>query len=275
MKLSLLILMVPIVCFGQHPLSTGSGIDWTMPSSAANITNFPVTILSAEHYWLASDLAQATIFPATGWRDRIVDVDTNAWITNNVVKGWPTNRSTGLQFIGNESLILSNSTLGKSNISITNAGVRAVFIVLSSSKATASYILGESVATGAAAGVWVNNSSGTTTAAGRRVYHDAGGTGHDFGGQDNFKNDSTVQDIGIIGTTPATTILSGYTNGVVGLTGVNGGAAVNLSNLGESASFAFNGKILAIITAINPSPAATWFSNAHYWSTNMFNLAPP
>ena len=122
----------------QHPLLTGAGIDWTRASSA-NITNFPITTLGAEHYWLASDLPQATIFPATGWRDRIVDVDTNAWITNNVIKGWPTNRSDGLQFIGNESLVLSNSVLGKSNISITNPSIRAVFMVVSSTKATASY----------------------------------------------------------------------------------------------------------------------------------------
>ena len=258
----------------QHPLLTGAGIDWTRASSA-NITNFPITTLGAEHYWLASDLPQATIFPATGWRDRIVDVDTNAWITNNVIKGWPTNRSDGLQFIGNESLVLSNSVLGKSNISITNPSIRAVFMVVSSTKATASYFLGAAVATGNDAGIWWNNSGGSGTTAGNRVYHDQGGAAHDLGGQNSFKNDGTIQDVGVIGTTPATPIISCYTNGSVALTGVNGSTAANFSNLGENAAFAFNGKILAIITAINPSPVATWFSNAHYWSTNMFSLPPP
>lgn len=270
---STILVLIVISSQSQQP-QYGPSIKFALTS--ANITNFPVATLNADHYWLASDLAAGRIFNNIGWTDRVTGLQAWSWVTNNLRGTSPTNTATGLDFESAQSLVLSNAGGSTFNsLGFSNSNKRAVFFVFSTTKNTAEAFVTQFALTGNGGGVWWNNSSGGSSAAGRRTYHANSGGGSDLGGADNLKTDGTVQDVGINCTnvtTPSAPIVNGYTNGLLSVSAITI-TGDSMSGLGDN-SFGYSGNVLAIISNTNLSDPTTWFSNAHYWRTNMFGGSP-
>lgn len=132
MRTLILILMLPLVCLGQHPLLTGSGIDWSRASSGALPPGDMWTWLKTEGITGTNtgQVITANWPDSSGNGHPATPTSGGVGVTNNVVNGHPAVYTQGSQYftLTGQTAMFQNVDGGALFMVVTNQDLEGTYL---------------------------------------------------------------------------------------------------------------------------------------------------